>query len=226
MALTRAGRIAYNKSHVEERYFATQKYRQVNKDAIALALQVSSRARRKANTELHKLNGIAKIKEYKCLCCNSILPISEFTISLSTNSGYSDSCKKCGAVFHKKTLERNRKKHQNGPDNIREKKCSTCKRVLPTSCFPLTKSTTTGYGNSCKECVVVYHEKALVRNRKKHQNGPDNIMEKGCSFCKRLLPVSSFGLCISTPTGYEYRCNECRRHIRISCRLRKKAGAK
>ena len=115
----------------------------------------------------------------KCKKCLQDFPPVKFNKSKNTKDGRENICKTC----RKEQRKENRK--QKNISLIKEKKCSSCKEILPISNFSKDNSRNDGYNYICKNCKKTYYleysknedvkQKIRERTRKWKKENPEAL---------------------------------------------------
>lgn len=88
-----------------------------------------------------------------------------------------------------------------------DRKCATCKNVLPKSMFYPNPAKKDGLFSTCKDCCNVKRRK---KNPIVHPEGT-----KECFKCKEQKPYEQFHINKSKADGYNYQCKSCEYNIRV-----------
>ena len=154
------------------------------------------------------------LKEMKCRICGLTLPIKMFNKNKERKNGYYNFCKNCQKnkikeIEKRWEQERNKARFEFSLDEVLEKKCKICGKILPVSKFWKRRASKDGYGHYCKECES---NKIKKRNKLlKKRSFPEELIpkEKHCNKCGRLLPSSKFSRDSTASDGLSSICKEC-----------------
>lgn len=103
-----------------------------------------------------------------------------------------------------------------------KKRCSKCKRNKTLNNFAKGKCYKDGLHNRCRLCCKRRYESRKTDFEKR--GGPDqSIKRKLCKNCKMSLPISKFGICRSSKTGYYTFCKKCSTEISIAANKKNRA---
>ena len=112
---------------------------------------------------------------------------------------------------------------------ISEKKCTKCEKTKNVTDYYTSKLSKDGYENICKECR--FPEKEVIKDEPVIENQPfqefvrrtkpqlvyddnNNLIQKSCSKCKQLKPVSNFQKQTGRLGGLRSQCTPCRQASR------------
>ena len=100
--------------------------------------------------------------------------------------------------------------------NKPKKICSRCKRVKPVNMFYKRKDTATGYTHSCKKCqgskkFNLDSMPIKVNDKLQVLLSIDGNDAKECTVCKEVKPLTKFYRRISSSTGRESSCMDCKK---------------
>lgn len=84
-----------------------------------------------------------------CGKCGIIKPINEFTKNIANSDGHNTVCSACASARHKEYICKIQKMKK---PEITEKKCCSCKDILPVNSFYKNKRTLDGYTENCVAC--------------------------------------------------------------------------
>lgn len=87
-----------------------------------------------------------------------------------------------------------------------EKKCATCKRIVPVSRFFSNSNAKDGLFATCKDCCNAR------RRKKRPVTHPEGTKE--CFKCKQQKEFASFSVNKSKSDGYNHSCKQCEAAIR------------
>ena len=133
----------------------------------------------------------------KCIKCESVKSLIEFTINKKMNDGHSKICKECHNLsIRNKTSKIRTDKILKG--DIKVKICNICKIEKRLSKFNKSKKTTDGCLDGCIECK---------RDSKKIQI--DMNISKECKECHVIKNVKNFYKCSKIKDGYFNICADC-----------------
>lgn len=100
----------------------------------------------------------------------------------------------------------------------RMKTCKECGRTFPLDEFPKHNTSRDGHDGVCIECkrkhilhIKGERNKMLMDRIGKDDDG--NALPEGmrrCTRCRRILPISEFGVCKKNKDGIQYECKDCR----------------
>lgn len=134
----------------------------------------------------------------KCIKCESVKELIEFTINKKMKDGHSKICKDCHNLsIRNKTLKLRESKVLNG--YIKLKICNICNIEKRLSKFNKSKKTLDGYLDGCIECK---------RNLKKENEINIGILKK-CKDCHITKSVNNFYKCAKIKDGYFNICIDC-----------------
>ncbi len=133
----------------------------------------------------------------KCIKCESVKGLIEFSINKKMKDGYSKVCKDChNKSVRNKTSELRMYKISKG--DIKLKVCNICKIEKRLSKFNKSNKTSDGYLDGCIECK---------RNIRKTDIDID--ISKECKECHVIKNVKNFYKCIKIKDGYFNICIDC-----------------
>ena len=148
----------------------------------------------------------------KCPSCGQTLDRSDFYISRSHKDGLSFYCKKCELQSQKK--HRNIWESKRTKELVRtprNKTCNICNKTLPLTSFYKNRAFKDGYSSTCILCEInrqKNYKRKWAETRTKNKN---NVEEKECVTCHKILPVSSFYSNIRHKDGFTSSCIDCKK---------------
>ena len=133
----------------------------------------------------------------KCIKCESVKSLIEFTINKKMKDGYSKICKECyNLSVRNKTLKLKIEKILKG--DIKLKICNICNTEKRLSKFNKSNKTLDGYLDGCIECK---------RDIKKIDIDID--ISKECKECNIIKNINNFYRCVKIKDGYFNICIDC-----------------
>lgn len=93
-------------------------------------------------------------EEKRCSKCRSVKLTSEFNKNCVTADGYNNLCRCCESEAGAERVRRFREKHLSGEfsKSKEEKRCYSCKRILPSINFSTNRGSKSGLKSMCREC--------------------------------------------------------------------------
>lgn len=163
--------------------------------------------------EDYRINIIyTKVSEKKCLKCNHIKDIEEFSKNNTSKDGHNTYCKKCTSDMQNTILNDN-------PDLSGDSVCLRCNETKPKTQFYLKRTRKEGIHQWCKKCVDESmnstknrEQNKLYRKQLKQQIKDSTkpiLTEKKCTNCNITKSVENFYIVDHNRDGYSYGCKEC-----------------
>jgi hypothetical protein len=98
------------------------------------------------------------------------------------------------------------------------KTCKQCGRTLPIDEFPRHNTSRDGHDGLCMDCkrkqmTAAQAERDKMRLERIGMSASGEVLPEGmrrCTKCRRVLPVSEFGICKKNKDGIQYECKDCR----------------
>lgn len=147
--------------------------------------------------------------EKTCIKCQRVLPVSQFTKSINYKDGLDNICKECWSQRRKENKARWREERLRKPDSITQKKCPSCRRVLPISGFYKVDGRKDGLSFYCKECELKKQREYSQKWEEERSQRKTEPKEKECNICHRVLPISKFYKNRRFKDGINATCIEC-----------------
>lgn len=142
-----------------------------------------------------------------CSQCGEILHVSKYHKDKRKKYGVQNKCRVCVKEYNKAYQK---KCKQQNKINITEKKCFCCGRTLSIDNFYKNSGKKDGCDSYCKECRKENDKEYRQRNK---QRNKENITEKKCSCCGKILSINNFYKDSCNKDGYNNQCKECRKEI-------------
>ena len=98
------------------------------------------------------------------------------------------------------------------------KTCKQCGRTLPIDEFPRHNTSRDGHDGVCIDCkrrqmTRAMNERDKMRLERIGMDSDGNALPEGmrrCTRCRRILPITEFGVCKKNKDGIQYECKDCR----------------
>jgi len=97
---------------------------------------------------------MSNMESKACTKCRAVKPLSDFCVKTYYRGGYNNYCKRCQALYVRKTVD---KAHKEG-----KKTCNTCNEEREYRFFSRSKSGKDGYVVRCKLCQADAKKKPLA----------------------------------------------------------------
>lgn len=148
-----------------------------------------------------------------CGKCKEVKALTEFYKSKTLPQGVSRICKSCDKVRRDIYISKRREVGViKDWSELEPKACSKCKEVKPSRSFSRSKTSICGLVSTCISCCNISQtsrKKENTENLKNKTTGLD--VNKCCSKCEELKPISEFSKTNTNSSGYTAECIVCRR---------------
>ncbi len=138
-----------------------------------------------------------------CTKCGIEQPLDNFYEQKTRKTKYRSICKTCSKLQDNERIEKFIYV------KITEKYCKQCNTIKSVTEFYKNKRIKDGYSSACKQCS----DKSKKDRANNYTKSSKNIIEKRCTKCNIIKPVSKFRLYKYNKDGYSYICTSCMKQL-------------
>ena len=152
----------------------------------------------------------------ECNICHQILPLNKFYPNRLYKDGISGTCIACEKRRSREYIQQWEKE---GIPIPKEKRCQSCKQILPADHFTRNKRKKDGLDFVCKKCSRLLREDYNLRWSKERKSKIKDeftlfpTFEKDCSVCHETKPLTMFYTRKNSKDGHNASCKECDRKL-------------